>query len=281
MHREASMKTLLTPVVAGLFLTTTAAQTQTIRGVAVEDESRAPIVGAFVELLAAEDGRIAAAHTDSTGRFVLTPRRTGAFTLRVTHLAYATIESAALEINPGEAVSIELRMATRAIPLEPLVVTSRGDPRLRGFHERMRRPGFGRFVTREDIELRPGLRATELLRGMPGVQLTPVNVGSGNIITMRGGATGRCMPTIYIDGALAHQFPEATIDAFLMSGMLEGIEVYTGVTAPASLYPRSGGCGVVAFWTRTDGGRRFTWRRLFTAAGFIGAAVVGSSLLMN
>lgn len=275
------MKKLLMLVLAGVLVHATSAEAQRIRGQALEDESRMPIAGAMVELFGEDSVRLATAQTDSAGAFVLLPGRYGDFVVRVTHFAYLPMDSAALTVRPGETVVIELRMATRAIPLEPLVVTSRGDPRLRGFHERMRRPGFGRFVTREDIERRPGARTTDLLRGIPGIQLVPTNTGIGNVITMRGGgASGRCLPAIFIDGTPAAQYADATIDAFLMPEMLEGVEVYSGITAPAALYSNSG-CGVVAFWTRRDGGRPFSWRRIFTAAGFVGAVIAVTSVLMR
>jgi hypothetical protein len=273
------MRKLLMLVLAGVVLQATTAHGQRIRGQTFEDETREPIAGAMVELFGPDSARLATVQTDSAGAFVLMPGRHGDFVIRVSHFAYLPMDSAALSIRPGETLVIEVRMAARAIPLDPVVVTSRGDPRLRGFHERMRGHGFGRFVTREDIESRPGARTTDLLRGIPGIQLIPTNTGFGNVITMRGGgASGRCLPTIYVDGMPAAQYADATIDAFLMPAMLEGVEVYSGITAPAALYSNSG-CGVVAFWTRRDGGRPFSWRRIFTAAGFVGAVVTLTSLL--
>jgi hypothetical protein len=273
-------KFLVAVVSAVVLLHATTAHGQRIRGHALEDETREPVAGAVVELRGPDGARLATATTDSTGSFLLEPRRAGSFFIRVTHLAYLPVDSAALTVSAGETLQIELRLATRVIPLEPLVVTSRGDRRIREFYERMDRGGFGRFLSREDIERRPGVRPTELLRGVAGIQLVPVTpAGSGYLITMRGGgASGRCLPTIYIDGMLTHQHSGAPIDAYLHSEFLEGVEVYSGMTAPAPLLPRSG-CGVVAFWTRRDGGRPFSWRRAFTAAGIIGALFGLTTLL--
>jgi hypothetical protein len=275
------MRKLLALVLAGLVLHTATAHAQQIRGRAVEGESREPVAGAVVELLAQDASRLAVATTDSLGRFLLEPRRAGDFAIRVTHLSYLPIDSAALRVPAGETIEVELRLTTRAITLEPLVVTSRRDRQLREFHERMSRRGFGRFLSREDIEQRPGARPTELLRGMAGVQLVPATPGgTGNLITMRGGGvSGRCQPTIYIDGMETFQHTGVPVDAFLQTAMLEGVEVYTGLTAPSALHPRTG-CGVVAFWTRRDlEGRPFAWRRMFTAAGVIAAFLAVTSLL--
>jgi hypothetical protein len=275
------MKKVLWLVLAGLTLQSAAAHAQQVRGRAVEGESREPVAGALVELLAQDASRLATATTDSAGAFLLVPRRAGDFIIRVTHLGYLPIDSAALTVPAGETVEVELRLTTQAIALEPLVVTSRGDRRLREFHERMSRRGFGRFLSRDEIEQRPGARPSELLRGMPGIQLVPATpAGTGNLITMRGGgASGRCLPTIYIDGLPTYQHGDLPVDSFLQSAMLEGVEVYTGLTAPAALHARTG-CGVVAFWTRRDlDARPFAWRRMFTAAGVVAAFLAVTSLL--
>jgi hypothetical protein len=257
-----------------LMLLPLAAQAQTIRGVVVEDGTRRPVVGVHVELFDAGRSPIATTRSDSAGTFVLLPRRGGSFTLRLTHLAFVPIDSVALTVRPQESVDVELRMGSRAIPIEPLVVTARVDARLAGFHERMRRHGFGRFITRAEIDERPGtVRTTDLLRTMPGVNLVAVQRCPGctptYLITMRGGAGG-CMPTVYLDGMPIRQFEESGVDDFLLPSMIEGVEVYTSfASAPAPVHAQNA-CGVVAFWTRSgEPGGRWSWRRFFTAAGLV------------
>jgi hypothetical protein len=179
------------------------------------------------------------------------------------------VDSVELSLQRGEQVQIELRMARTAIPLEPLVVTTRRSARLQGFYDRMQRPGFGRFISREQIERRPGTRTTDLLRGMPGIHIVQTSRGGmtgANLITMRGGS-GRCLPTLYIDGMEVRQFPESGADEFISPTMLEGVEVYTGTGGIPGAFPTMNGCGVVAFWTRTDTGRPWSWRRLLIGAG--------------
>jgi hypothetical protein len=270
------VKTLPLLLSLALLLSPAAGLAQTIIGTAVEESTQRPIVGALVELAEPGGDRITATLTDSVGRFVLAPRRGGRFVVRLSHLAFVQIDSASLSVRAGERVEIELRMDTRAIPLEPLVVKARSDPRMSGFHERAQRNGFGRYLTRADIEARRGVHVTELLRTMPGVYLVPARsrVGTlpGNVITMRGGAD-RCMPTVYIDGAVMQQFLDTPIDAFLMSDMVEGIEVYRGMSAPSPFVSRSG-CGVVAFWTRRAEGRPLTWRRVLATGGVLGAMLL-------
>lgn len=260
------MKKVGMMLLAGLLLTPAAAPSQTIRGVVIEDGTRNPIAGVSVELIASTAQRIALAQTDSVGEFVLVPRRSGDYTLRLTHLGYVPVDSVTLLLRPGEAIEIELRMGHAAIPLEPLVVTARMDSRLAGYRERLRQRerSFGRFVTRAEIEKRSGARATDLLQQTPGIYLVPARP-SGNFITMRC-SPGQCMPTLYIDGMMVKQF--SPVDDFITADMLEGVEVYTGLSAPSPIHSLNN-CGVVAFWTRTGEGvwSKWNWKRLAAGAG--------------
>lgn len=265
------MKKVLILVLAGLLLAPAAAPSQTIRGMVVEDGTRTPIPGARVQLLTPADSTVATAETDSAGAFLLSPRRSGSFVLRLRHLGYAPVDSVPLTMGPGERIEVEVRMGLTAIPLEPVVVTVRGNARLGGFYERLQRPGFGRFLTREDIEARRGAnRASDLLRMMPGVEVVPAGGSLGSsraqLITMRGG-TGRCLATIYIDGMRVQQFADSGVDDFLTAEMLEGVEVYTGgATAPSPIHSMNS-CGVVAFWTRSPAGGKWSWRKLAAGLG--------------
>lgn len=257
-------------------------QAQTIRGIVVEDSTRIPIAGVLVELVAPDEGRVAMAQTDSAGTFLLLPRRSGSFLIRLRHLAYAAVDSAALQVRSGETLEIELRMAHAAIPIEPLVVTLRRDRRVSGFYERRQRGGFGYFLARSDIETRRSPRTTDLLRTMPGLQIVPADRRLGrspvNLITMRG-ALGRCLPTIYLDGVVVEQFEESGVDDWLHPDMLEGVEVYTGAaSAPGPIHGLNN-CGVVAFWTRSDVGGEWSWRKLAIGAGlFVLGILLGSQL---
>jgi hypothetical protein len=270
MHQEASMKKVQVLFLAGLSLVPTVVQAQTIYGVVVDDSTRTPIAGAIVELLAPGAKIGSTTQTDSAGAFLLRPHRSGSFTLRLRHLAYAPVDSDTLTLRSDESIRIELRMAPTTIPLEPLVVTARSHTMLDGFYERMRRSVAGRFLQRSDIERRPGARSTDLLREMPGVEIVPVRQGmsatSVNLITM-GGGLGRCTPTIYIDGMLTKQFPESGVDDLLTPDMLEGVEVYTSVAGVPSPLTPHGSCGVVAFWTRRDGRGPWKWEKLAIGAG--------------
>lgn len=146
-----------------------------------------------------------------------------------------------------------VEVAVQPVPLPAAEVETgmrRGDERMRGFHNR-RDAGFGRFVTREDIERRVVTDTKELLRGIPGVRLV------GNRVQMSSSASfPRCMVQFFVD---AVHIAGATTD-FLSQFRprdIEGLEVYRGPAETPPEFSRGGAhCGVVVIWTRTPGGSR-------------------------
>ena len=271
-------------LVAGLLLLLPAtANAQVVRGTVVEDPTGAPIAGAIIDILY-RGGVLATARSDSAGAFLLLPRRSGAFTVRASHAFHTAVDSLPLTIDGGATVTVVLRLARAAIPLEPLVVTARTDVRLAGYHERLRRgSGFGQFVTRAEIDARPGARTTDLLRARPGVEVSTVPRGGANqpspigtpdvtiprvsIITMQG-PRGPCMPRLFIDGLHMRQFIDSGIDEILKPEMIEGVEIYPYSAGAPPEFIDPDMCGVVAFWTRgLEDAHRWSWAR--AAAGAV------------
>lgn len=256
-------------VLVFLLLVPAAAWSQTVVGVVVEDGTDAPIADAVVTLLT-RDSRVAAlAATDSTGAFLLKPPRGGVYTIRLTHPAYAALESNPLIVQHQESIQVEVRMGQAAIVLEPLRVVARADSRVARFRERAERSGFGRFLTRDQIEARAGGSVTDLLWALPEIEIVRARPGitgpSGNAILVRG-ALRRCVPTVYIDGVRA---PADAIDDFLSPELLEGVEVYRGSAGVPAELASWDSCGVVAFWTRPGSGTPLTWKRLLAAASIL------------
>jgi hypothetical protein len=247
---------------------------QVIRGVVLDPESGDRIPQVAVDALrrgvVAESGM-----SDERGNVLLSLAAPGRYALRLSHPAFRAFTTEEVQVGYDTLV-IELRMLRTSIPLRPLVVTATVDARLAGFEERMRRAGSGQFLTRSDIDARPGARTTDLLRQMHGVEIIPVPAGAGrraNVIRLRGG-TGRCEPTIYLDGIPIRQYIDSPLDDFLKPEHIAAVEVYSsGVAAPPPVSSRDH-CGVVAFWTRpVENVERFSWARI------IGGAVAVAGLL--
>ncbi len=254
---------------------------QTIVGRIVDEATRAPVNQADIALLDGSGLRRANALADSLGNFRLAPPVAGAYTLRVQHIAYTPWTSAKIEVGNSEVVEIEIRLGRTVIPLQPLVVTARtrDNSRLAGFNQRRRSSSFGRFLTRADIETRSASRTSDLLRVMPGVAVTPVNLRGRagperSLIGMRSSA-GLCDPAFFIDGVRVHQSAESTLDDVLTPEMLNGVEVYTVSGAAPAQFAVPGSCGVVLFWTRQgEGNAKWSWKRFVVAATGIALLIV-------
>ncbi len=247
---------------------------QAIAGKVVEDSTHTPIAGATVSVLSLSGEALGGARSDSAGAFRVSLDSAGHYRLRVEQPGYRTVTSDSVSLDEDEVLTVELRLARQAIPLEPLVVTARVDRRITAFYERVRKSGWGHFLTRADIERRLGQRPSELIRLMPGVRIMSVapcrTCLAENVLFLRGvgpGGSNQCAPTVYIDGMEVRQDALSPLDALLITDTLEGVEVYTEpATAPMEFAAAARNCGVVAFWTRPPTGK-FSWKKLVIGFG--------------
>lgn len=219
-----------------------------IVGVVTSLPSRQPLVGASVEIAGANRGT----RTDSSGNFRVADLPAGNVTVRVRAIGYEAMTATA---SIADDSTVRLDFAFRsAVELAPVTVESptlgARDARLRGFYER-RAAGFGRFVTREDIEKRDPGDSRDLLRGMPGVRIV------GNRIQMASGMSSpNCRVQYFLDG-IHILAPAADFLLQFRPRDLEGLEVYRGPAEAPAAFSRGGAeCGVIAIWTRTPGGRK-------------------------
>jgi TonB family protein len=184
--------------------------------------------------------------TDDSGTFRIPTIPEGAATIAVRRIGFrpTTIETAVPSTVP-----LAFALEPMAVQLGKVVVQDRR-ARYEGPHaafNRRRDMGFGRFITRDDIEKRQALRTTDLLRTIPGVMVSPGRTGQ-SVVRLR---SNNCSPLVWLDGspALAGYLD---IDAF-DPNTLEGMEVYSGVgTVPVELRGPRGEerCGVIALWSR-------------------------------
>lgn len=255
---------------------------QTIGGRVQNDASGNPLEGVHVALLNEEGGTVEETFTNSMGGFRLVLPRSGTWVLAADLIGYGPVRSPPMEIGPDERLTVEIRMAVEAIPMEPVVVTGRishmnGD--IQAFYDRAERgklSGFGRFVTREDIERSVPSEPSDLLRTMPGVRVLrrATAYGSGSTIQMSSG----CVPAIFVDGTQINRFRASDdLDDFVAAYAIEGIEVYRGAGQQVGRFHDSRGCGLILVWTRRGSmdGSPFTWTRFI-----IGASLLAGILLL-
>lgn len=264
------------PVLTALALCLAAAPAaaQNLRGQVVDDDTGAPLEGVHVVLLDADDAISDEGFTDDEGRFALRAPEAGTWVVAADFIGYGSVGSDPIDVGREEQLTLEIRMSVEAVPLEPVVVTSRRshfNPDIQDFYERAERGGsfgIGRFITREDIALRMTSHPSDLLRTVPGIRVVPGRRGASNKIEMTRG----CTPAIYLDGIQINRVgSDAYLDELVATSSIEGIEIYRGAVQQAGRYYDSRGCGLILVWTRrgSDEGKPLTWGRVLAAASIV------------
>lgn len=266
------MKPLLIVLIGAflVILNAVPAGAQSIHGWIVEDGDSVGIEGVDLVLLDAAGSAILRSQSDSLGEFRFAAPEEGSFRIAASRLGYASVE-VEVDVGEKEMVEVEIRLATEAIPLEPLVVVGRREIRrgtLDEFYDRMgrnRERGVGWFFTREEIEAREDMRLSLLLHSAPGVY----RAGSGGSVLMRNRGDF-CTPVVYLDGLETNYRELQLMD-------MEGIEVYQGWSETVAGYFPSD-CGMIFLWRRPDWGNPFGWGKVFVLGGLVALAVALASI---
>jgi TonB family protein len=166
-------------------------------------------------------------------------------------------QTIAVTVDSAFAPAIDVALTT--LPIRLATVQVRSTRRvytgyMADFNRRRDSNNGGHFFTREQIDSLHPYRTSDLLRRVPGMNLTPTGGGTGMAVRMRG---QRCMPLVWVDGtpAVAGYFDPDLIDP----RSIAGIEIYSGLgTVPPALTGpiMAGSCGTVAIWTRIPDPRR-------------------------
>lgn len=76
-----------------------------------------------VEVRLYDSAFIAVAVTDENGHFSLTAPARGTYTLHLRRMGYRDLSSQQMELGPGDALHVQLRMSMEALSIEPLHVS--------------------------------------------------------------------------------------------------------------------------------------------------------------
>jgi len=249
---------------AGMFavpVSSADARAQTLKGLVVDQSSRASVVLARVTLLDLVDSiPVASALTNLSGYFAVTAPEAGSYWVSAEAGFYRSHAGGPISLSPGDTSAVAFKLVPRPVEVEGLIVEARSRARRMiqgGYYER-RESGLGWHLDREQIERRAHFRISEALRAVP--QLTLVSAGFGDRepvfrgwrTSSRGRPAGRCYPRVYIDGLLfspGGDFP-TDIDRALGPDDVEAIEVFESPWIPARFSRTLAPCGVIAVWRR-------------------------------
>ncbi len=245
-----------------------AAGTQGVQGRVLERGPKRPIPSAEVTVRSGSGAVVQTATADRNGFFRLQLPTAGRYLLSARALGYQEVTDQLVEVDAEMLTVVEIGMPTRAIELEPIVVTAEARSfhlEMEGFYQR-RDEGLGEHITPEALERRPSARISDHFFGMAGVRvIEPAGGGRGRIIYFRSGDRADpaliCWPMVYVDhhmvstgGMLGAGAEPLAVDDVVHPEDVMAVEVYrTGAEVPSEFHGPNAGCGVVVLWTRRGG----------------------------
>jgi hypothetical protein len=235
----------------------------------VVDSGGRPIVGATVATTAADSVHT----TDQEGRFELKDVPVGRMGVRLRAIGFRPLNLALTVSAQRRVVDTTLVLARAAQLLDSVVVTGTAERPVAGKMidvERRRQAGFGKFLTRTELQdpLWGGLenqlrrfarvRVVPLCAGLGFAAASPEFGGDGAVNI---GCATACFMTVFLDGVpfwspdMAGLSPPPDLSQFHPQN-LEAVEVYpTRAVVPIEFTGRMTPCGVILLWTAV-GGRR-------------------------
>ena len=221
----------------------------TVVGV-VRDSAGHGIAGTYVVVA----GTQLRAESDDSGRYRIAGVPAGRMQIQARRLGFRPA-SADVDVALGAESSASLTLGAAPHSLAPVLVRGSGKQyrgRMADFYKR-RDTGFGRYMTKDEIDRMNPRFLTDVLRRFPGVTLVPGYMGVRQHVRLR---SGRCAPQIVMDGMPLAGSSELDLDT-ITPYSVEALEVYNnGATAPVELQGRNWGCGVIVIWTRLGEPRR-------------------------
>ena len=194
--------------------------------------------------------------TGANGRFRINVGRAGRYFLIARRLGFQPL-STEVQVPDGDTLRLALQLERVVTELQTVTVEApaRVSPRMAEFDAR-RKLGEGQFLTRDDIEKRNSVFATELLRTFKSLKIVPSSNGGPPAYyasSMRAAGSPlknpNCFMQVVIDG-----IPQAipyNLELLPPPRELAGIEVYAGPsTIPLQFKGFDRSCGVILVWTR-------------------------------
>lgn len=183
--------------------------------------------------------------TRADGGYTLTGLPAGTFSLEVRAIGYDP-QRTGVDLRSNRTVTANVTLGDRVQVLADIRVTAKNDRRTRdlnGFEDRARRGGWGKYFHEDDITKMSPVLASDILRRVPGMNVSPSG-GMGYTIQGRGG----CTPDVFLDG-MPITDGATDLDQIVQPSQITGIEVYNGQAGTPVEFSRNS-CGAVVIWTK-------------------------------
>jgi hypothetical protein len=196
-------------------------------------------------------GNVLVARSDDSGRFHVPQMPVGARGVFVRRLGFVP-QRVLIPANPaGTTDSIAVTLIAVATALPSVTALAQHDSISRHvlaeFWTRKAR-GFGKFITRDDIDRRGGMHFTDLVRTVPSVIIQ--NHRGRPEIRFSRSMIRDCPPQYWVDGV---PLERGSADEFTPDNV-EAIELYSSpATTPPQYATRSMTCGTILIWSRLPG----------------------------
>jgi Carboxypeptidase regulatory-like domain len=214
----------------------------------IADDKGAPIPHVDVDLA----GSRLKTQTSDSGTFALRDLPGGSQTIQVRKVGFAARDTSLL-LSPKSPAQFAMTLHTAPVTLSTVNVEARRQALDRvGFNQR-RKTGAGYYMTADDIEHRGGSLFSDLARTIPGLTVRIAQNGQPIIYQGRGSSVLNQSCVLYIvDGYPFQDFPRGSIDAYVLTQQMIGIEVYQPNESPpeVAVGPGATSCTIVAIWTR-------------------------------
>jgi hypothetical protein len=200
-------------------------------------------------------GNVVVAITNDSGRFHVAQMPIGARGVFVRRLGFAPQRAPIQTSATGTIDSVDVVLIAVAHALAAVVAEDSRDSLSRRvlaeFWQRRAR-GFGKFVTRDEIERKGASRFVDVVRSVSSVSI--MSYRGRPEIRFRGAAIGSmtrdCPPQYWIDGI---PLERGSADEISPENV-EAIELYASpATTPPQFSTRSATCGTVVVWSRLPG----------------------------
>ena len=201
-----------------------------------------PMIGAHVFLRRARRGAV----TDSAGEFRIESLPAGRDTIAVW---YAAVEPQFTELDlvPDRLTSAVFLVSERMFEVADITVEVRAFSARRQRLERRKRFGNGVYITRQMIEEAKPVLMTDMLRGIPRVEVEAYRFATEPVEVRIGYGATACIPMYFLDGTEAKNF---TLDE-VRPIEVEELEIYRGASETPPEFRKMGNtCGAIVVWTR-------------------------------